>query len=287
VKSEVDQLLEDLENIRSNAGTAGSDHPKVKKWVAEVRSHLAREGHKKDRKKFEQLQIVKGGSEMWGQHTVDPSSVKKLKAELDVIEAILEKMTGTSEEPGESSADQKMRELFLTPDEESAEEAVQEEAREETQEETLDESEVECHVDNLIEKRLVETKDEGHQQGQIEIENVKNITDLEKTMDQKIEPNFEAVSKQHLSPSTREKAVDKLMDDLKTQMKSSEPDWEKIQGVMSDMMGLKKTGELLERLNATTNTPGVPWEIVRDSMAQLWSIKKEIIIDLLPTLLKT
>jgi hypothetical protein len=77
------------------------------------------------------------------------------------------------------------------------------------------------------------------------------------------------------------------MDDLKTHMKSSEPDWEKIQGVMRDMMGVNKTGELLERLNATTNTPGVPWEIVRDSMAQLWSIKKEIIIDLLPTLLKT
>ncbi len=106
-------------------------------------------------------------------------------------------------------------------------------------------------------------------------------------MDQNVEPNFEAIKKQHLSASARDEAVDKLMDDLKAEMKSSEPDWGKIQNVMADMMGLKKTGEVLERLKANINTPGVSWETVREIMAELWAIKKDIVIDLLPTILKT
>jgi len=106
-------------------------------------------------------------------------------------------------------------------------------------------------------------------------------------MDQKIEPNFDVITKQHLSASAREKAVDRMMADLTKEMKSTDPDWQKIQGVMGDMMGLKKTGELLEKLKANVNTPGVKWETVREIMAELWSIRGEIVIDLLPTLLKS
>lgn len=289
MKNEADQLLEDLDYIRSNAGTAGPDHPTVKKWIGEVRSCFTREGNKKNLKKFERLESVKGGSEMWNQYAINPGNVRKFKAELDIVQGILRKIAGPSEPDGESSADQKMRELFLTPEEESTEEEApketQEETPEETQDETQDENEVENQVEALVEERLIETKDERDQEEKIET--VEDVIELEKTMDQKIEPNFEAVTKQHLSTSAREKAVDQLMDDLKTQMKSSEPDWEKIQGVMGDMMGLKKTGELLERLNANLNTPGIPWDMVRENMAQLWSIKKEMIIDLLPTILES
>ncbi len=285
MKNEADQLLEDLDYIRSDAGTAGPDHPKVKKWIGEVRSCVTREGNKKNLKKFERLESVKGGSEMWSRYAIDPGNVRKFKAELDIVEEILRKIAGPSEPAGESSADQKMRELFLTPEEESTEEEAPKETQEETPEETQDENEVQNQVEALVEERLVETKDKEIKQEKIEI--VEDATKLEKIMDQKIEPNFEAVTKQHLSTSAREKAVDQLMDDLKTQMKSSEPDWEKIQGVMSGMMGLKKTGELIERLNANLNTPGIPWDMVRENMAELWSIKKEIIIDLLPTILES
>ncbi len=106
-------------------------------------------------------------------------------------------------------------------------------------------------------------------------------------MEEKIEPNFEAITKRHLSGSAREKAIDELMGDLSAHMKSPDPDWEKIQGVMGGLLGLKKTGGLLERLKVGVKTPGAKWEAARQIMLQLWSIKKEIIIDLLPKLLKS
>jgi len=280
MNNDADQLLEDLDHIRSNAGTVGPDHPKVKKWVGEARSYLTREGNRKSLKKFDQLEFVKGGSEMWSQYSITQGNIRKYKAELDKVETILEKIGGRSRPSSESSADEKMRELFLTPDEETTEEETEVETLTETEEEIIEQAEVETQLEALVEKNLVESRDEG------ERENRGKLLSLENAMDQKIDPNFEAVTKQHLSASTREGAVDQLMAELSAEMKSLDPDWEKIQRVMGNMMGLKKTGELLDRLKAEVNNPEVKWEAVRKLMAQLWSIKKEIIIDLLPTLLK-
>lgn len=278
MRNEADQLLEDLEYIRTHAGSVGPDHPRVKKWVAEVRDYLKRERNTGGLKKFEQLEFVKRGAEMWSRDNVTRGNIRKYQAQLDTVEAILGKMVGPA---SQSSADQKLRELFLTPDEETPEEETEVETIIETEQEALEATEVETQVEALVEKYLVENTDEGQE------ENPGELLNLEKAMDQKIEPNFETVTKQHLSPSTREKAVDHLMAELGTEMKSLDPDWEKIQRVMSGMMGLKKTGELLDRLKAEANNPEIKWEAVRKVMVQLWSINKEIVIDLLPTLLKS
>jgi hypothetical protein len=109
----------------------------------------------------------------------------------------------------------------------------------------------------------------------------------EGVMDQKIEPNFNHVTEEQVSVSSREKAVDQLMGELGAEMKSPDPDWERIQRVMGRLLGLKKTEELVERLRAEVRNPDVKWEALRELMSQLWSIKKEIIIGLLPTLLRS
>jgi len=275
MRNEADQLLEDLEYIRTNAGSFGPDHPKVKKWVAEVREYLRREKNSSGLKKFERLEFVKGRAEMWSQDNPARGNIGKYQAQLDTVKAVLGKMTDAS---GQSSADQKMRELFLTP--EQGEEEEQEALQDEDVLEMKEEAEVATQVEALVEKALAQS--EEREKG----DEPEGLLAVEKTMDQKIEPSFETVTKQHLSPSAREKAVDQLMAELGTEMKSLDPDWEKIQRVMSSMMGLKKTGELLDRLKAEANNPEVKWEAVRKVMAQLWSIKKEIVIDLLPTLLK-
>lgn len=268
MKNEADRLLEDLDDIRSNSGTTGPGHPKVNKWVGEVRNLLTHEGNRKKLKRFEHLEFVKGGSEMWSQDVISPGNVKKFKAELETIERILKEMAGPSEATSEGSADQKMRELFLTSDDEEA----NEEAQEETPEEILLDTEV-------------ETPTESTDKGKEEIIEEESLN-LEKTMDQKIDPNFEAVTKQHLSASARTQTIDQLMGELNSEMKSADPDWNKIQDVMGGLMGLKKTGELLDQLKGEVSKRGAKWETVRPIMAELWSIKKDIIIDLLPTLLK-
>ncbi|NIM98119.1 MAG: hypothetical protein GTO24_08590 [candidate division Zixibacteria bacterium] len=257
MRSEPDQLLEDLEYIRSNAGSVAPDHPKAKKWVAEVMSYLGREGNASGLKKFERLEFVRHGAEVCSRHNVTQGSIRKYKADLDKVEVILEKMRPLDK----SSADEKMRELFLNPDEESREAETPEEAG----------------VETVLEKTLVENK------GVREKEPVLS----EKAMEEKIESNFEAITKRHLSGAAREKVIDGLMGELSAHMKSPDPDWEKIQGVMGGLLGLKKTGELLERLKAEVKNPGAKWETVRQIMSQLWSIKKEIIIELLPRLLKS
>jgi hypothetical protein len=110
---------------------------------------------------------------------------------------------------------------------------------------------------------------------------------LEGLMDQKIEPNFNHVTEEQVSVSSREKAVDQLMGELGAEMKSPDPDWERIQRVMGGLLGLKKTEELVERLRAEVRNPDVKWEAVRKLMSQLYWIKKEMVIELLPTLLKS
>ena len=167
---------------------------------------------------------------------------------LEGLEKMLEELGGGSDRSDGSSADQKMRELFLTPEEET---------------------------------------DKGEGESETKTDSTEEPPPLEKAMGKKVEPNFETITKQHLSASARDQAVDGLMGELNAEMKSPDPDWDKIQRIMGDLLGLKQTGELLDRLRAETNTPGVKWESIREIMAQLWSIKKEIIIDLLPTLLKS
>ena len=241
--------MEELEYIRSNAGTVGPDHPKVKKWVADMRALLTRDGNAKRLKRFEQLGFVKGGSEMWSQYDEGQRNISGYKEELDKVDKILQETGELSEPSSGSSADEILRELFFTP---SEDENQPEESERKTDKTVTEET-----------------------------------TPLEKAMDQKIEPNFDVISKKHLAASAREQAVDQLMAELNAEMKSAEPDWENIQKTMADLMGLKKTGELLDRLKAEVNTPGVTWEAVREIMTEVWSIRKEIIIDLLPTLLKS
>jgi hypothetical protein len=75
------------------------------------------------------------------------------------------------------------------------------------------------------------------------------------------------------------------MEELGAEMKSLDPDWDKIQQVMGGLLGLKRTEELVERLRAQAKNPEVKWEPIRKLMLQLWSIKKDLVIDLLPSLL--
>jgi hypothetical protein len=260
MQNEVDRLLEDLDYIRDNAGNVGPDHPKVQKWVAEVRDYLDLQGNKDELKKFEQLGFVKSGIRMWIQQNVTPGGIRKYCADLDKTRVVLEKTAGSRVT---LSADEKMRELYLNPDQETEGEESLEAAEEET----------------VADRALVESKDEDEKQ------NMKQPQQSEKTMDEQIEPSFEAVTTQHISPSTREKTVDQLMAELSAEMKSLDPDWAKIQQVMGGLLGLKKTEELVERLKAEVKNPDVKWEPIRKLMFQLWSVKKDIIIELLPDLL--
>jgi hypothetical protein len=262
MRNEVERLLEDLDYIRGNAGNLGPDHPKVQKWVVEVRDYLDLHGNKDELRRFERLGFVRSGIRTWLQQNVTPGGIRKYCADLEKIRGVLERTAGPK---GTSSADEKMRELYLNPDEEKDDEESLERAEEET----------------VPDQVLAENKGEG------EKENRKELQQSENTMDEKIEPNFENITTQHLSVSAREKGVDQLMAELSAEMKSLDPDWEKIQRVMGSLLGLKKSEELVERLKAEVRNPDIRWKPIRELMFQLWSIRKEIVIDLLPTLLRS
>jgi hypothetical protein len=154
------------------------------------------------------------------------------------------------------SADEKMRELFMSP--------------ENTEEDAPQEAEGE------------KAEDEGHE-GDKEI--IEAPVVIAKPMGEKIELDFETVTEQQLSVSNRERTVDQLLEELGAEMKSLDPDWEKLQQVIGALLGLKRTEELVERLSAQAKNPEVKWEPIRKLMSQLWSIKKDLVIDLLPSLL--
>ena len=89
MRDEADRLLEDLEYIRSNAGSTGPGHPKFKRWVSDVWTHLSREGTPKGLKRFEQLETVRGAPEMWSRDAITPADLRKFKSDLTKVEAIL------------------------------------------------------------------------------------------------------------------------------------------------------------------------------------------------------
>jgi hypothetical protein len=250
---EVDQLVEDLHYLRSNAGSVGPDHPKAQKWITEVRGFLGRQGKKSGLREFERLEFVKSGAGMWRRQNITETDIGRYKADLGKVGAILENMAEPSDQ---LSADQKMRELFMSP--------------ENTEDETLQEAEGE------------KAEKAGHE-GETEI--ARGPAVIGKPMGEEIEPDFETVTEQHLSVSNRERTVDHLLEELGAEMKSLDPDWEKIQQVMGALLGLKRTEELVERLSAQAKNPEVKWEPIRKLMLQLWSIKKDLVIDLLPSLL--
>jgi len=84
----------------------------------------------------------------------------------------------------------------------------------------------------------------------------------------------------------RFKAMEVLLGDLGEELKRPDGDLGKIQKMMGDLLDLKKTGDLVERALSASAEPGARWEAVRAPLAQLWAASREIVLDLLPALLK-
>ena len=118
MRNEADRLLEDLEYIRSNAGSTGPGHPKFKRWLSDVRTHLGREGTSKELKRFEQLETVRGGPEMWSRDEPAPADLRRFRSDLTKVEAILKETQKHAGSSAESPAHQRIVDLFFTKEEE-------------------------------------------------------------------------------------------------------------------------------------------------------------------------
>lgn len=105
-------------------------------------------------------------------------------------------------------------------------------------------------------------------------------------MDERIAPDFEALTKKHLSSSARSQEIDRLMAELEGELKKPKGDPRKTRKIMGDLLGLQHASDLLDRLEAEVGRPNASWEPIRDLLAQLWSVKREMLIELLPVLLK-
>jgi len=84
----------------------------------------------------------------------------------------------------------------------------------------------------------------------------------------------------------RAKTMDAVLADLGEQRKRPDRDLTKNQQVMGDLLELEKTGDLMEKALSAAAEPGARWDSVRAPLAQLWTVNREIVLDLLPALLK-
>lgn len=87
-------------------------------------------------------------------------------------------------------------------------------------------------------------------------------------------------------PTTRLHAMESLLGELEKELKRPDGDVAKIQRMMADLLDLKKMGDLIDRVVAGTSDPDCRWETVRSPLAQLWAANREVVVDLLPALLK-
>lgn len=75
------------------------------------------------------------------------------------------------------------------------------------------------------------------------------------------------------------------MAQLEAELKRPDSSVEAAQGVMTELLAFKRLGGVLDRLRAEASKSDAPWESVREAMAELWAVRKDLLIDLLPSLL--
>jgi hypothetical protein len=92
---------------------------------------------------------------------------------------------------------------------------------------------------------------------------------------------------QYFSSESRSKAIEGVIARLDKELRSDSGDWTTIQEVMEEMAALKRCDDLLLRLDEATASQDARWEAVRCLLAELWSVRKSMVLDLLPTLLAT
>lgn len=105
-------------------------------------------------------------------------------------------------------------------------------------------------------------------------------------MEAKVEAGLQCTDRMSFSsPAARAQAIEKLMAKLETDMQNPDANAEAVQGIMGELLELKRSGEVLERLRTEAGKPGALWEPVRGAMAELWALKRDLLVEILPTIL--
>lgn len=89
-----------------------------------------------------------------------------------------------------------------------------------------------------------------------------------------------------LNPEGRNQAIDRLLAQLEAELKRPDATVESAQGVMNELLTYKRVAGLLDRLRSEAAKADARWEPVREVMAELWAVRKELLVDLLPSLLR-
>lgn len=79
--------------------------------------------------------------------------------------------------------------------------------------------------------------------------------------------------------------MERLLADLKQEVTRANGDLETIQNIMGELLDLKKMGNLIDRLRTECARPEAPWDSIRETMAKLWSVRKDLLLELMPRLL--
>lgn len=96
----------------------------------------------------------------------------------------------------------------------------------------------------------------------------------------------EGIDSTSAAPAGHFKAMEVLLADLGDELKRPDGDLNKIRKMMDDLVGLKRTGDLADRLLSAAAEPAARWDTVRELLGQLWAFNREVVLDLLPVLLK-
>jgi hypothetical protein len=88
------------------------------------------------------------------------------------------------------------------------------------------------------------------------------------------------------SPTARFEAMESLLGELEKELRRTDGDAAKIQRTMADLLERKRLGDLVDKVFTNTSDPDCRWATVRDLLAQLWAANREVVVDLLPALLK-
>jgi hypothetical protein len=252
MKTEVDRLLSELSDMRGHQAAVGPDHPRFKKWLVDVKAHLSQHGGGVALKCIEQIGFLKKNAEMWRREALTPGEYRKYMADLAEVESLLleNRVEGLAAPPAPTpiEAEKERKPAAQGPN-------------------------------NKGETKIV------RQQAQTTVPNVPPRT--EPAAKRKTEPAREHAAKSDTAASNRFQAIDQLLVELESEMKSSSTDWDKIQRLMGDLTSLKRTDELVDQLWSAAEMEGVMWEPIRLIMAQLWSLDRDSLIELLPALLKS
>jgi hypothetical protein len=293
-KQKLQKFMGDIETMKYEG--IDHQHPKFLEWKKEVRTTLKGmygEGSP-ILSKFDEVGSRRREERMWEEeHDLKGRSKASFKVDLEQARSILEEALDVSQFLGDDGKGIDEAEFISTVSKGGMQEAVLPQGADQAPTPTPSPPPVvqeipppppPTAIETLPQEAVRERKRKKDVRKK-EIHELLNELDKEKKDLEKVQTTIEEALGE-VSLRGEEGRIEGLLQQLEEQIKNPDIEMRQVQKTMEELLRVKGTKALLERLTQETKDTTVPWIKIKELMRSVWAIDKKLLIDMLPDLLK-